>query len=429
MRVHIIRLRLLPVLALLVALVLALGSPSAEAQRRPLERPDQVTVERLDDATVVVRWRDRSSDETHFVVQRRGPDTVDWLTVATPPINREETVVPVGVGNPSTFRVRAERDIGQRVSAWSENVSFTPLVLPLAPCVNGGRDLCLHSNRFRVRVDWRVPKTDAFGRGVARRFTFSDDAGIFWFFEPANLELAVKILDATALNGFYWVLHGGLTHVEYWITVTDTLAQSSQTFHKFPGTLCGGASSEAFPVDGLPPSPPIPPGGVTSPNLTGVADALTSGSLTDELPHGLQGLHAAPLGVPEDSENLLQDPLVPSADTGVACVPSDTALCLQDGRFRVGVQWFDPRSGNSGAGQTQIGTNDSGFFWFFNPDNVELVTKVIDGRSVNGRFWFFYGGLSDVQYTIQVTDLASNTTRVYINPAFNICGEADTSAF
>jgi len=406
MRTQIFRLRLFVALALLASLA-SLGILDAEAQRRPLERPDQLTVERLDASTVTVRWRDRSSDETAFVVQRRGPDTVDWLTVATPPINREETVVPVGLGNPSTFRVRAEKDNGQRVSDWSREVSFTPLIFPIGPCVSGGRDLCLHADRFRLRVDWRVPNTDVFGRGVARPFTFSDEAGVFWFFDPDNLELAVKILDGTSVNGFYWVLHGGLTHVEYWITITDTFTQTAETFHKSPGTLCGGASSQVFPVDGLPPSPPIPVG--TS-RVADLSSAFENGAL-----------HAVPLDAPEDLASI--------AGAGAACVPSETALCLQDGRFRVGVQWSDPRSGNSGAGQALIGTNDSGFFWFFNPDNVELVTKVVDGRSVNGRFWFFYGGLSDVEYTIQVTDLASSTTRVYRNPAFNLCGDADTSAF
>ena len=397
MRTQISSRRLFTVLFLLAWLTVPAAYGQPQGDKRPLESPDQLKVERVNESTVRVTWRDRSSDETHFLVQRRGPDTVDWLDVATPPINREETIVPVGEENPSTYRVRAEDDFHNRFSDWSREVDFTPLVLPVPPC-GGVPDLCLHDNRFRVRVDWRVPGTDAFGRGVARRFTFSDDSGIFWFFEPANLELAVKVLDARVFNGFFWVFHGGLSHVEYWITVIDTLADTSQTFHKFPGTLCGGGNTEAFPVGGLPPGPPIPPGGM-----------------------GGASTHAIPLD--------FSDPLGVAVDAGFACIPSDTALCLADGRFRVGVQWSDPRSATSGSGMAQVGTNDSGFFWFFAPDNVELVTKIIDGRAVNGRFWFFYGGLSDVAYTITVTDTASGATRVYNNPAGNICGQADTFAF
>jgi hypothetical protein len=27
------------------------------------------------------------------------------------------------------------------------------------------------------------------------------------------------------------------------------------------------------------------------------------------------------------------------------------------------------------------------------------MVKAVDGRAVNGKFWFFYGALSNVQYT------------------------------
>ena len=28
-----------------------------------------------------------------------------------------------------------------------------------------------------------------------------------------------------------------------------------------------------------------------------------------------------------------------------------------------------------------------GYFWFFDPANVELAVKVLDGRPINGKFW------------------------------------------
>jgi len=390
MRTHIFRLHPAPVVLLLLGLCIV---PAAQGQKLPLASPDQVRAEQLNADTVLLTWRDRSAEENSFEVQRRGPDTIGWETVAEPPINRTSTEIPVGVENPSTFRVRAVLEELGAVSAWSRNVDFTPLdPQNMGPCVPGERDLCLRNNRFRVRVDWRVPETDAFGRGVARIFLASNESGTFWFFDPDNIELVVKVLDGRPLNNFFWVFHGGLSHIEYWVTVVDTVADTTRTFHKFPGTLCGGGSIDAFPVDGLPPSPPIP-SAQTAPDR--VAEAQTT-----------------PLG-----------------GAGFACVPSDTAVCLNDGRFQVSVQWSDPRSGNSGPGMTLAGTNDSGFFYFFSPTNVELVTKIIDGSSVNGRFWFFYGGLSDVEYTIQVTDVATNRTRVYRNQPFDICGEADLRAF
>ena len=50
-------------------------------------------------------------------------------------------------------------------------------------------------------------------------------------------------------------------------------------------------------------------------------------------------------------------------------------------------------------------------------------------RAINGRFWFFYGALSDVDYQITVTDTVTGDSRTYHNPPGEICGAADTDAF
>jgi hypothetical protein len=55
--------------------------------------------------------------------------------------------------------------------------------------------------------------------------------------------------------------------------------------------------------------------------------------------------------------------------------------------------------------------------------------KILDGISVNGRFWFFYGGLTDLEYTLTVTDDATGTTRTYRKEAGSARGGFDTAAF
>jgi hypothetical protein len=55
--------------------------------------------------------------------------------------------------------------------------------------------------------------------------------------------------------------------------------------------------------------------------------------------------------------------------------------------------------------------------------------KALDGRGNNGMFWFFYGALSDVEYTIRVTDMVTQQVRSYSNAAGNICGVGDINAF
>ena len=105
-----------------------------------------------------------------------------------------------------------------------------------------------------------------------------------------------------------------------------------------------------------------------------------------------------------------------------------TSLCLNTGRFGVSVAWATT-DGRTGNGNAVVLTDDTGYFWFFDSANVELVVKVLDGRSINGHFWVFYGALSDVQYTITITDGTTGLQRTYSNPQSNLASVADTSAF
>ena len=74
-------------------------------------------------------------------------------------------------------------------------------------------------------------------------------------------------------------------------------------------------------------------------------------------------------------------------------------------------------------------SGDSGYFWFFDQGNVELFVKILDGSFFNNRFWVFYGALSNVEYTIRVTDSETGISRIYFNPAGSFASVADTSAF
>lgn len=113
-----------------------------------------------------------------------------------------------------------------------------------------------------------------------------------------------------------------------------------------------------------------------------------------------------------------------------SCVPSARELCLSAGRFRIRVDWTNPYDGGStGSGTTVPLTADTGMFWFFDARNIELVVKVLDGRAANGRFWVFYGALSDVEYTLTLTDTMTGAVRSYHNTAGNLGSVADTGAF
>ena len=111
------------------------------------------------------------------------------------------------------------------------------------------------------------------------------------------------------------------------------------------------------------------------------------------------------------------------------CVADDRRLCLgPDQRYEVSVDWRIP-DGTEGVGTGFSLSSDTGRFWFFNPDNIELVVKVLDGSCFNDRVWVFYGALSNVEYTIRVTDTATCARRIYFNPQDNFASVGDTDAF
>lgn len=116
-------------------------------------------------------------------------------------------------------------------------------------------------------------------------------------------------------------------------------------------------------------------------------------------------------------------------DNGSTCASDATTLCLNATRFRVQAAWQVPAQGTSGVGQAVPMTSDTGYFWFFSSNNVELVVKVVDGRAFNNYFWVFYGALSDVQYTITITDTMTGTVKTYTNPQGHLASVADTAAF
>src|SRR3954466_14262731 len=110
------------------------------------------------------------------------------------------------------------------------------------------------------------------------------------------------------------------------------------------------------------------------------------------------------------------------------CFPLATHLCLGYGRFQVDVDWNLP-GGIAGKGQAVPLTDDTGSLCFFDNSILELVVKVLDGRAVNGHFWVYYGGLSDVEYRITITDTKTGMREIYTTPPGQLASGADTSAF
>jgi hypothetical protein len=112
------------------------------------------------------------------------------------------------------------------------------------------------------------------------------------------------------------------------------------------------------------------------------------------------------------------------------CTPNATTYCANNNRFQVQIIFSAPSVGITNAPAQAVSlTGDTGYFWFFSANNVEVVIKVVDGRAFNGFFWVFYGALSDVSYVITVIDTQTGAIKTYSNSAGSLASVADTAAF
>jgi hypothetical protein len=123
---------------------------------------------------------------------------------------------------------------------------------------------------------------------------------------------------------------------------------------------------------------------------------------------------------------LLAPYLSPSS---AACTASATVACLVNNRFSVRIDW-KTSGGQTGAGQAIKYTDASALFWFFGPDNIEVLLKVLNACSLSNTYWVFSAATTDVEYTIYVTDTLRGQTKTY----FHAGGSAapaitDTGAF
>ena len=276
-----------------------------------------------------------------------------------------------------------------------------------------GPVLCLNGNRFRAEVTFVV---DGVAR-TARAVSLTGDTGAFWFFDPSNVELVVKVLDGRSLNGHFWTYFGALTNLEYTLTITDTATGAVKSWHNPSGRFASVGDTVAFAGASSAASAPVAAPSSTSDSAIAEAAAHEQEALEAALSAAVA--EALPAASEEGESSVVA--------AAATCSPSATALCLAGSRLRVEISWRD-FGGRTGVGKAVPLSGDSGYFWFSGATNVEVIVKALDARTVNGQFWFFYGALSNVEYTITVTDTATGRRRTYTNPLNKFGSVGDTSA-
>ena len=115
-----------------------------------------------------------------------------------------------------------------------------------------------------------------------------------------------------------------------------------------------------------------------------------------------------------DADDVAGD-VVSQTDFEAACAPGPDALCFQDFRFKATATWTTP--GGTGPARSVAGaSNASGNVYFFDPENWEILVKVLDGCAVNGHYWVFAAGATDLGWDLTVEDTESGEIWSMSNP-------------
>ncbi len=160
--------------------------------------------------------------------------------------------------------------------------------------------------------------------------------------------------------------------------------------------------------------------------------SFTSTTMTVQIPLSLLGGDdgavntAAVVGTAEEPTDK-----VPNAGylaSGQSVPPAETVY-LRNDRFTVEIDTRD-FVGVERPARLVTQSTDSAVLYFFDPDNWEVLIKVLDACDFNNRYWVFFAATTNVELTVTVTDTEADVVKQYTNelghPADAI---TDTEAF
>jgi uncharacterized delta-60 repeat protein len=127
--------------------------------------------------------------------------------------------------------------------------------------------------------------------------------------------------------------------------------------------------------------------------------------------------------------------------SGSSCSANATTACMLNGRFRVSVRYraaFD-----DGAPTTQASVKvvtgfsdpsyETSFFYFNNPNNIEMMVKMLDQGNTNGAgqptIAVLFGSATPLRVELTIIDTSKGTTRTYESRFNQMRGATDFTAF
>ena len=167
---------------------------------------------------------------------------------------------------PGFYEVSLTVSDGARESA-ATRVFLVEADQPQGACAADEYTRCLRDSRFAVTAAWSDGNGDDGGDdddgtrddGQGRNATVvpagTNDSGLFSFFDPANWEILVKVLDGCKANGHVWVFAASTTNLESVVRIEDTVTGETREYRNAPGAAASAVTdNKAFqaPCQGPP---------------------------------------------------------------------------------------------------------------------------------------------------------------------------------
>lgn len=366
----------------------------------PPSAPSALSATTLSVSSVRLNWTDNATNETEFRIEQKDAGG-SYSDIGSVPENTTTfTVTGLGASTTTAFRIRA-RNAGGDSGYTAEVSATTPPVA--SPCVVNSTTACLLSDRFKVVINYlnqfaSPPQPGLFLASRLLPGVQNPDTATFGFGSAQAIEAVVRIQDARPFGAERFDLYfGGMTDVEYTITVQDTVTGTTRQYRNPPGTVGGGVDRSSFP---------------------------SNGSFT-------------PAFALIQSTSVNRAPIVRANAAPSTCTANQNTLCLVDNRFQVKIDYLNqfaspPQPGSLLGARLLTGVQnpDTGIFGFGSPQAIEAVVRIQDARPFGvQRFDVYYGGMTDVEYTVTVTDTVTGTSRQYRNPPGAVGGGVDRASF
>jgi PKD repeat protein len=254
--------------------------------------------------------------------------------------------------------------VGNRVTS---KVSVTVRGTPKPP-------LLLSNGKVGVRVAWRNQYSGE--TGTATPISKGANYGYFYFSQPTNPEVFVKVLDFGSTRPFllFWA---GLTDFEYTVTFTNQSSGRIFSVTKPAGSTAGGANTTDLPYIGVEPEP-------------------------------------TRFSVPRN----------PGKGPGLPLPGASTDLLLAGGQVTVSVTWWSQYSSQSGIATALPQDDQFGFFYFSDAGNPEVFVKVLDWGT-SSPFLLFAAGLTDYEYTVTYRNMKTGQKVIFTKPSGGYGGYVD----